>query len=337
MKKIVNPPLRGVIIIDNPKSMDKELLYRYIQCRTTQEEEARILVWLESDPANRKTLSAMYGRMETLTLLDARIGDLYSASRMRASRRRRLLRWSAAVAAAVVLCAGAVHFTASHYRTTFGRQETVLAAQDAPVRYTLGDGTTVWLNAGATLECPAVFTGHERVVGITGEAMFDVRHDEDHPFVVRTAACDVRVLGTKFNVLADAAGATFEAALLRGRIEVVNRTTHERIVLAADESVSLENGALVPGRIADADDYLWTDGYINLKGHSFGELISTFGRAFAVKIDTTALPMPEGRYKWGKIRIADGIDNALKVLQNSYAFDYTFDSDARLVVLRPHK
>ena len=80
-----------------------------------------------------------------------------------------------------------------------------------------------------------------------------------------------------------------------------------------------------------------TDGYINLKGHSFGELISTFGRAFAVKIDTTALPMPEGRYKWGKIRIADGIDNALKVLQNSYAFDYTFDSDARLVVLRPHK
>ena len=238
---------------------------------------------------------------------------------------------------AVVLCAGAVHFTASHYLTTFGRQETVLAAQDAPVRYTLGDGTTVWLNAGATLECPAVFTGRERTVGITGEAMFDVRHDEDHPFVVRTAACDVRVLGTKFNVRADAAGSTFEAALLRGRIEVVNRTTRERLVLAANESASLENGALVRGRIADADDYLWTDGYINLKGHSFAELLSTFRRAFNVRIDAEALPMPEGRYKWGKIRIADGIDNALEVLQNSYAFDYTFDSEKRLVVIRPHK
>ena len=327
----------GVIIIDNPKRMDKELLYRYIQCRSTQEEEARILAWLESDPANRKTLSAMYGQLETLTLLDARLDDLYSASRLRVRRRRRLLRWSAAAAAAVVLCAGAVHFTASHYLTTFGRQERVLAAQDAPVRYTLGDGTTVWLNAGATLECPAVFTGRERTVGITGEAMFDVRHDEDHPFVVRTAACDVRVLGTKFNVRADAAGSTFEAALLRGRIEVVNRTTRERLVLAANESASLENGALVRGRIADADDYLWTDGYINLKGHSFAELLSTFRRAFNVRLDSEALPMPAGRYKWGKIRIADGIDNALEVLQNSYPFDYTFDSEKRLVVIRPHK
>ena len=56
-----------------------------------------------------------------------------------------------------------------------------------------------------------------------------------------------------------------------------------------------------------------------------------------MRIDSEALPMPAGRYKWGKIRIADGIDNALEVLQNSYPFDYTFDSEKRLVVIRPHK
>lgn len=316
--------------------MDKELLYRYINCRATKEEEAKVLEWLESDSANRKTLAAMYGQMETLTLLDARIDDLYTVHTMRASRRRRLFRWSLSTAAAVlVVCGLAVHFTANHYRTTFGRQETVLAAQDAPLRYTLTDGTTVWLNAGAMLECPAVFTGRERVVGITGEAMFDVQHDEDHPFVVRTAACDVRVLGTKFNVLADGAGEVFETALLRGRIEVINRATHERLVLGEDESASLKNGALVRSRIADADDYLWTDGYINLKGHSFAELIATFRRSFNVRIDVNAMPMPAGRYKWGTIRIADGIDNALKILQNSYSFDYTFDSEERVVVIRP--
>lgn len=292
--------------------------------------------WLESDPQNKKTMASLYGKMESLVLLDGRIGDLYAASSMKSGLRRRLRLWTAVSAAAVVvLCVLTVHFTAKHYRTMYGNMETVVAAQDAPLRYTLTDGTTVWLNAGSSMECPAVFTGRERVVSITGEAMFDVQHDAAHPFVVRTAACDVRVLGTKFNVVADAAGGVFETALLRGRIEVVNRTTHERIVLVQEESVTLQQGTLTRRRIVDADDYLWTEGYINLKGHSFAELLSTFRRAFNVRIDTGDMPMPEGRYKWGTIRISDGIDNAMKVLQNSYPINYTFDSEQRIIVISP--
>lgn len=38
---------------------------------------------------------------------------------------------------------------------------------------------------------------------LSGEAMFNVEHDAAHPFIVETFACDVEVLGTKFNVTAD--------------------------------------------------------------------------------------------------------------------------------------
>ncbi|MFQ7386642.1 MAG: hypothetical protein ACLRM8_02130 [Alistipes sp.] len=58
---------------------------------------------------------------------------------------------------------------------------------------------------GTTLEYPAVFARGERRVKVTGEAMF-VKSDPRHPFVVETFACDVRVLGTKFNAEANEEG-----------------------------------------------------------------------------------------------------------------------------------
>lgn len=316
--------------------MDNELLYRYLQCRTTDEEEARILAWLEASPKHRERMTVLCGRMETMALLSPRIGDLYAESRMKDGRRM-LRRWCAVAAAVVVLCAVVVHFTAWHYRRTFGSMERIVAAQNAPLRYTLEDGTTVWLNTGATLVGPAVFTGRERSVRIVGEAMFDVASDARRPFVVHTAACDVRVLGTKFNIEADAAGKVFDMALLRGHVEVMPHSTRDRIILAPCQTVTLRDGIFVRDSIAEADDYLWTDGYINLKGHTFGELIERFRKAFGVRIDTGDMPLPEGRYKWGRIRISDGVDNAMKVLQDSYPIHYTFDSEHRTIVIRPEE
>lgn len=51
---------------------------------------------------------------------------------------------------------------------------------------------------------------------LSGEAVFDVEHDEDRPFVVETFASDIRVLGTKFNVIADERHQRFSTALLPG-------------------------------------------------------------------------------------------------------------------------
>ncbi|MFR4235218.1 MAG: FecR domain-containing protein [Alistipes onderdonkii] len=54
----------------------------------------------------------------------------------------------------------------------------------------------------AKIEYPSVFKKNLRRVKLSGEAVFDVEHDERCPFVVETFASDIRV-GTKFNVVAD--------------------------------------------------------------------------------------------------------------------------------------
>ncbi len=51
----------------------------------------------------------------------------------------------------------------------------------------LPDGTNVWLNAASSLKYPITFTGNERLVELTGEAYFEVTHNKDKPFKVKTS------------------------------------------------------------------------------------------------------------------------------------------------------
>ena len=75
---------------------------------------------------------------------------------------------------------------------------------------------------------------------ISGEAMFDVEHDPAHPFVVETFACDVEVLGTKFDVMAEEREGLFSAALLRGSVKVSNKlTAGEEFILQPNDDIRL--------------------------------------------------------------------------------------------------
>jgi len=96
---------------------------------------------------------------------------------------------------------------------------------------TLPDNSQVQLNSGTRLEYPVVF-GKTRSVKLSGEALFDVAPDRKHPFIVQTFASDIRVLGTKFNVLADAERGEFTTTLIEGQVQVTNRAnSNERITM----------------------------------------------------------------------------------------------------------
>ena len=65
----------------------------------------------------------------------------------------------------------------------------------------LPDGSTIWLNGGSSVHYNRKFSKNRHVF-LTGEACFDVKHDERHPFYVETSDITVKVLGTRFNMSA---------------------------------------------------------------------------------------------------------------------------------------
>lgn len=91
----------------------------------------------------------------------------------------------------------------------------------------LPDGTTVWLNSESKLRYPANFSQKERWVELSGEAFFSVTRHGDQSFFVKTTDFNIRVTGTKFNVMAYEDFNRTEASLEEGRIELLSNSGKE--------------------------------------------------------------------------------------------------------------
>ena len=285
--------------------MDDLLLQKYLRNETSEEELAEVLDWLDASTENQRYLD----RLDYISNLNILAGEAQPrVSRRTVSLWKRTAQWSAAAAAALLVCAGVSHYLADRileYRTR--DMMAITAPNGQSMSVTLSDGTTVWLNSGAKLEYPSIFSRKTRRVKISGEAMFEVKHDASRPFIVETFACDAEVLGTKFNILADARTADFSAALLEGRLKILNRLGGgESFILSPNEQIDLVDGHLKLNRITDPDDVRWVDGLMTLNTLSFH----------------------------GKIRVSDGVDHALKLLQITNNFSFTRDDETNTIHIK---
>ena len=138
---------------------------------------------------------------------------------------------------------------------------TIIVPAGKSMDYVLADGTLIKLNSGARLQFPMVFANDRREVHLDGEAYFNVAHDDKQPFVVRTFASDIIVLGTEFNVNADEDAGVFSAALIEGSIRLLSRQNPgEQIIMRPNEKVTMEKGKLVLKEYGASNDILWTEG-----------------------------------------------------------------------------
>lgn len=104
-------------------------------------------------------------------------------------------------------------------------QRRVFAAKDGERKSVrLPDGSQVIINSGSTLTLADDFDETGREVTLEGEVYFDIRSNEQKPFVIHTKASEVKVLGTAFNVRAYPSEETEVASLVRGAIQVRIKT-----------------------------------------------------------------------------------------------------------------
>lgn len=172
-------------------------------------EAIKMLMDTESDPRleDRKT------RM--LERLNARI----DAEEFRHHRAGRILR-IAALAASFVLVVALGWWGAESLNRQPQLQSWENTALDVS-QIALPDGTSVCLKSGASL----TFEESDgcRIAALRGDAYFDVARDTLHPFIVRTDALDVKVLGTAFSVSAPSGSGTADVILERGSVRLMSK------------------------------------------------------------------------------------------------------------------
>lgn len=310
--------------------MEKELLIRFFDGRTTEGEEKRVLDWLDEDPAHREELFAERRLYDAMLMHVRPAAPAAKRSFMLPRWTRRVAGYAAAVLVAAALGAGYVYRV---YDNLLDAGNTICVPAGQRVDVVLPDGTKVCMNALSELKYPGFFAGKYRRVQLSGEAFFEVSHDEDHPFIVETAACDVEVLGTKFDVEANAADNSVVTSLVEGRVRVTDRLNpRNRVLLQPDEQVSCIGGRLIVGRIPDYEQFQWREGLIAFRDATFMELIGEFEKYYGVKIEVQRALVPN--QFTGKIRISEGIDHALWVLQRSANFRYTRNETKDIIYIQ---
>lgn len=156
------------------------------------------------------------------------------------------------------------------------------ATGEGSLTVALEDGSFVRLSPGSRLEeWEAEGT---REVTLEGKAFFAVSRDEDRPFVVQTGAGEVRVLGTRFEVMEE--GETLRTVVVDGRVAISNQAGS--VEVGPGEAAWIEDG--YAPRTETVDDVFsllsWEDGFLVFQATPLSrvaeEVARHYGRSLTV-------------------------------------------------------
>jgi len=145
----------------------------------------------------------------------------------------------------------------------------------------LPDGTEVWLNTNSSLSY-STLTKQQRKVKLQGEAYFEVKHADNIPFIVSTDRCDIKVLGTEFNVMAYKEFNRNEVTLFKGRVEV--ETPQQSAILKVGERYYVSDQSEYIEQADLEQTHSWVENRLNFKKIPFEELIMRLENWYDVDI-----------------------------------------------------
>lgn len=309
--------------------MERELLVRFLLCETTEQEEQKVLDWLDASPENVRMLESLDNSFSASVLNAPRYNKIKKAGR--ASGALRFLGYAASFVAVLLGLGISFWFGTKSVEQPQAQMVTVSTPKGQRTNLTLQDGTRVCLNGGSTIIYPTIFDSQSRRVKLTGEAMFDVISDKEHPFYVETYAATVKVTGTNFCVLADSGRGVFSTALFRGNVSLqINDRAYS---MTPGQTAILSGGKLTVTEDTDEDDFLWTEGVIAVNDSSFRRIAEKVESAFGVKIRCQAKLEPQIRLK-GKIRISDGLDHAMSMILMQTGRTYRIETDTNTIYIQ---
>jgi ferric-dicitrate binding protein FerR (iron transport regulator) len=212
-----------------------------------------------------------------------------------------------------------------YFQSKTPKTEVAVAEIQCPMgvrtKFILPDGTTGFLNSGSTLEYPVIFT-NTRNVTLKGEAYFNVKRDEEHPFTVNTPNLKTKVLGTQFNVIAYENEDSEEIILKEGKVEVYSRKGEKLEILQPDQRLflNLQTWQYNKNQIESEQYVSWTEGKLTFRNESMQQVANRLGRWYNAEIE---IRDPELlKYAFRATFIDEPIEEVLKLLAKTAPLIY---------------
>ncbi|HEV2482125.1 MAG TPA: FecR domain-containing protein [Puia sp.] len=149
----------------------------------------------------------------------------------------------------------------------------------------LPDGSTVLLHGGSRLAIAKDFNAGTREVTLSGEGYFDIRRDDNRPFIVHAKTVNTTVLGTTFNVRAWPGQPAVVVTVTDGKVKVTGPQRTYGII-GSNEQIAIDSATdRSIGQRINADAALsWKKEYLILDDISLIEAVRLIENKYGVKI-----------------------------------------------------
>jgi ferric-dicitrate binding protein FerR (iron transport regulator) len=187
----------------------------------------------------------------------------------------------------------------------------------------LADGTRIWLNSGSCLTYREDPKGRQRLAELTGEAFFEVTHNEKSPFLIKTGKLTIKDLGTTFNVKAYPSDKLIETSLVEGKAEIINNSGNSLFVLKPGDNAiytsASEKIEIKP--IANNVLSAWREGKFVIRDQRLEDIFKEVSRWYDVEFQFENEKFKDYRYT-GNIKKSTTAQHILKMLKITTHFNY---------------
>ena len=327
-----------------------EIIIRYLDGSAELEEKRLLLRWLKQSDDNRDDFIATRDLWLSCNVaagneleIDIALGKLKNRILLEQGRMERnlpakrntlsvVLRWTR-IAAVLLLLLGIGYGIGSwkeHSAPDVIVQNQLITAKGSKGRFTLPDGSVVWLNSETKLTYPNQFADDRRLVSLEGEAYFEVAKDANRPFIVHTDHFATRVLGTSFDVTtAPRADGSSAVVLVEGSV-AIDVANGESVTLNPSERFSMKDGSY---SVYEVDPYKyisWKDGLLFFTSNTLFEVLQKVAAFY--KIEITCSGEIGSRKCTGKLILFDDLDGTLDVLSDIFRIAYVRGPDGSVAV-----
>lgn len=341
--------------------MEKDLLEKYIVGNVTEEEVEIVAAWMKEDENHLEEVRALR-KLYAISLFNN--PDMQQLERESTDKhhgfnyKKALYEFLKVTAVFLIAYIG--------FKWVYMEKESKLSYQTLFVptgqraELTLPDSTKVWLNSLSKITYPTDFSRKSRSVELEGEAYFDVSHDSERPFIVKTQHLNIKVLGTEFNVIDYSDSNITEVTLLKGSVELLPAGASQIYKMKENERVCIQNNRFIFGenhsetnmkeeknvktgkagdctmyisKINNYDYFEWKNGLICFDDEPVEKILDKLATFYDMKIICRNTSFFKKKYT-GKFRSKDGIEHILKVLQLEEKFRFERDEEKDIIIIK---
>ncbi|MFM9944208.1 MAG: FecR domain-containing protein [Bacteroidia bacterium] len=188
-----------------------------------------------------------------------------------------------AAAASIILVAAWFSLKpAKNEFSSFNAGKTYKTGPKEIITIKLEDGTAITLNQNSWFSVDNNFNHQNRLMELEGEAYFEVAKDAEKPFIVKTKGTYTKVLGTSFEIEANA-GQKVQVSLYEGKVQFT--LGDEKMILTPGEKLvcSPQKGAIDKQIITSMHKDAWVTG-LSFKDSKLETIIKKLEETYKISI-----------------------------------------------------